>query len=225
MGILPPSERHPLSSTGSSLYNNVSTHPETRSPHPSMSGDKMKSKDLSYDSSLPPFLQRLRDQNSGRDTDRHEREIARPKGKKDPQAEEEDGPTVVDDSGETLSKEQVASMNEANEEKERSESNVGGSVKGKLDNAGDVVATSGALPDDEPTRKGDTVTEGKAVKKRKVGKVVGGDEHEEEGEKGDEKARKPSDPAASTGEKESAGKKIKKKAKQIKLAFNDDEEG
>ncbi|KAI7153563.1 hypothetical protein KC343_g11073 [Hortaea werneckii] len=191
-----------------------------------MSGDKIKSKDLSYDSSLPPFLQRLRDQNSGRDTDRHEREIARPKGKKDPQAEEEDGPTVVDDSGETLTKEQVASMNQDIEEKERSESNVGGSVKGKLDNAGDVVATSGALPDDEPTRKGDTVTEGKAVKKRKVGKVVGGDEHEDEEEaKGDEKTRKPSDPAASAGEKESAGKKIKKKAKQIKLAFNDDEEG
>ncbi|RMY03002.1 hypothetical protein D0868_07688 [Hortaea werneckii] len=188
-------------------------------PH-AMSGDKIKSKDLSYDSSLPPFLQRLRDQNSGRDTDRHEREIARPKGKKDAQAEEEDGPTVVDDSGETLTKEQVASMNEAVEEKERSESNVGGSVKGQLENAGDVVATSGALPDDEPTRKGDTVTEGKAVKKRKVGKVVGGDENEEEG---DEQARKPSDPAA-PGEKESAGKKIKKKAKQIKLAFNDDDE-
>merc|ERR1711939_1057284 len=193
--------------TASSLFHNVITHPKARSPHPRMSGDKMKSKDLSYDSSLPPFLQRLRDQNSGRDTDRHEREIARPKGKKDPQAEEEDGPTVVDDSGETLSKEQVASMNEANEEKERSESNVGGSVKGKLDNAGDVVALSGALPDEEPTRKGDTVTEGKAVKKRKVGKVVGGDEHEEDeagGEKG-ETARNPSDPAAS-GEKESAGK-------------------
>ena len=188
-----------------------------------MSGDKIKSKDLSYDSSLPPFLQRLRDQNSGRDTDRHEREIARPKGKKDPQAEEEDGPTVVDDSGETLTKEQLASMNQEVEEKERSESNVGGSVKGKLENAGDVVATSGALPDDEPARKGDTVTEGKAVKKRKVGKVVGGDEHEEEEEKDDGKARKPSDLAVS-GEKESAGKKIKKKAKQIKLAFNDDDE-
>ncbi|KAI7506672.1 hypothetical protein KC347_g7449 [Hortaea werneckii] len=190
-----------------------------------MSGDKIKSKDLSYDSSLPPFLQRLRDQNAGRDTDRHEREIARPKGKKDPQAEEEDGPTVVDDSGETVTKEQIASMNQDIEEKERSESNVGGSVKGKLDNAGDVVALSGALPDEEPTRKGDTVTEGKAVKKRKVGKVVGGDEHEE-GESGGEKgetARNPSDAAAS-GEKESAGKKIKKKAKQIKLAFNNDDD-
>merc|ERR1711967_181279 len=104
-----------------------------------------------------------------------------------------------------MTKEQIASMNQDIEEKERSESNVGGSVKGKLDNAGDVVALSGALPDDEPTRKGDTVTEGKAVKKRKVGKVVGGDEHEEEEEKkGDEKARKPSDPVASSGEKESA---------------------
>ena len=87
-----------------------------------MSGDKIKSKDLSYDSSLPPFLQRLRDQNSGRDTDRHEREIARPKGKKDAQAEEDDGPTVVDDSGETVTKEQITSMNQDIEEKERSES-------------------------------------------------------------------------------------------------------
>ncbi|KAI7297821.1 hypothetical protein KC315_g18293 [Hortaea werneckii] len=158
-----------------------------------MSGDKIKSKDLPAEGEERQTLT---------------------------QAEEEDGPTVVDDSGETLTKEQVASMNEAVEEKERSESNVGGSVKGQLENAGDVVATSGALPDDEPTRKGDTVTEGKAVKKRKVGKVVGGDENEEEG---DEQARKPSDPAA-PGEKESAGKKIKKKAKQIKLAFNDDDE-
>ena len=194
-----------------------------------MSGEKIKSKDLSYDSTLPPFLQRLRAQNSGNgDSDRHEREIARPKGKKDPN--DDDGPTVVDEAGETLSKEDVEKQLS---KEERSERSVGGNVTGKLENAGEVVANSGALPDDAETKKGDNVTDGVATKKRKVGKVVGGDEEDDASKaksgsmsSGNEKVGADHKKGREEKGGEKASTKVKKKAKQIKLAFNnDDEEG
>lgn len=72
-----------------------------------MSG-KIKSKDLSYDSALPPFLQRLHDQKAGRgDVDRHEREIARPKRARDADADAEDESVVVDERGEVVNLKEV----------------------------------------------------------------------------------------------------------------------
>ncbi|KAL1590294.1 hypothetical protein WHR41_01020 [Cladosporium halotolerans] len=173
-----------------------------------MSG-KIKSKDLQYDSTLPPFLQRMRAQNSGygddRDPDRHERPLARPKKAKNP--DDDDGPTVVDESGETISKDEYEKQLKGKEEGEED----GGNVTGELKGDGKPEA-SGALPPDGGPRVEQKVTDGAATKKRKVGKVVGDDAEEES--KGD---------AVGKSAVEKASKKAKKKAKPIKLAFEDDE--
>jgi hypothetical protein len=166
-----------------------------------MSGGKIKSKDLSYDSSLPPFLQRLRAQNTGYgddgDPDRHERPLARPKKAKNP--DDDDGPTFVDESGETVTKEDYEKQLRGDAEGEEDAGNVTGELKGD-----GKPEASGALPGLRVEQK---LTDGAAVKKRKMAKVVGEDEEE-----GTEK---------STTQK--APKKAKKKAKPIKLAFDDDE--
>ncbi|KXT12344.1 hypothetical protein AC579_7639 [Pseudocercospora musae] len=169
--------------------------------------DKFMSKDLSYDSSLPPFLQRLHEQKSGRgDADRHERPIARAKRTKN--ADDDDGPTVVDDSGETLSKAQLEEMSkEATNEVQNTSS-----IKGELDPSTEPKA-SGALPESNggARRTESSITDGTAQKKRKAAKVIGDDE-----EAGDATEQK--------SPKQIAAKKAKKKAKP-KLTFEDDEEG
>ena len=175
--------------------------------------DKIKSKDLSYDSSLPPFLRRLHDRSAGRDdTDRHERAIARPKKAKDPN--DDDGPIVVDDNGETLSKAEVEKLAAETAPKDDAPG-----VTGDIDpNAEPKV--SGALPDGDKSvttaasgasRTDQKVTDGTAQKKRKLGKAIGSDQcaTELEGEE------------ASTTK---VAKKVKKKAKPVKLAFGDDED-
>jgi hypothetical protein len=162
-----------------------------------MSG-KIKAKDLSYDSSLPPFLQRLHAAKGGAgDADRHERAIARPKKAKD--VNEDDGPTVVDEDGETLTKDEFEKLTKAKEDENAA------SAEG--------VNSDAARPNDESTAaKSDRkVTDGVAVKKRKIAKVVADDE---EGLKDSESivSKAPT-------------KKIKKKTKPVKLAFDDDDDG
>jgi len=174
-----------------------------------MSGGKIKSKDLSYDSSLPPFLQRLRAQNTGYgddgDPDRHERPLARPKKAKNP--DNDDGPTFVDESGETVSKEDYEKQLRGDAEGEEDAGNVTGELKGD----GKPLA-SGALPSDSGPRVEHKVTDGTATKKRKVAKVVGED---------NEDSPQTGDVEKDTTQK--GPKKPKKKAKPIKLAFDDDE--
>ena len=167
---------------------------------------KIKSKDLSYESNLPPFLQRLHAQKAGRgDLDRHEQPIARPKRAK--AHEEEDEPTVVDEAGETISKAELEKLTapEGGDDDENGEA-VGEDSKEPKD--------TGATPDGS-RRVDPKCTDGTATKKRKAVKVVGEDENAEV--------------TAETQDQEDAdskkiGKKAKKKAKPIKLAFNDDEE-
>ncbi|KAK5698757.1 hypothetical protein LTR97_006405 [Elasticomyces elasticus] len=166
---------------------------------------KIKAKDLSYGQSLPPFLQRLHDQKAGRgDTDRHERPLARNMGKKGGGNEDDDGPTVVDESGEMVSKEEYAELEKAE----------GGNVKDEgVDDKGVVMA--GALPSPpEEERLDGSVTVGVMTKKRKMAKVVGDDNDGEQGEKEETEHKKTL-----------AKPKGKKKAKAIKLAFVDTEDG
>lgn len=170
--------------------------------------DKIKSKDLSYDTTLPPFLQRLHNQNAGRgDTDRHERAIARPKKAKDPN--DDDGPTVVDESGETLSKDEVEQLTKQPEPGIQDTS----SVKGELDLATEPTA-SGALQDTKASES--KVTDGTAMKKRKVAKVIGTEDED------DDAGTKPEAGAENGVAK--AMKKAKKKSKPVKLAFDEEEE-
>ena len=171
-----------------------------------MSG-KIKSKDLSYDSSLPPFLQRLRAQNTGYgddgDPDRHQVPLARPKKAKNP--DDDDGPTFVDESGETVSKADYERRLKGDVTGEET----GDNVTGELEGDGKPEA-SGALPADSKPRVEQKLTDGAAIKKRKVAKVVG-----DEDEDGSSKLEKDIAPKAV--------KKAKKKAKPIKLAFDDDD--
>ncbi|KAK3111465.1 hypothetical protein LTR53_013252, partial [Teratosphaeriaceae sp. CCFEE 6253] len=130
--------------------------------------NKIKAKDLSYDSALPPFLQRLHDQKAGRgDTDRHEHALARPRKAKD--HDEDDGPTVVDDSGETVSKEQYETLTKAADGAE------GGSAGG-IDDVGardaSALVMSGALPADKGEQAGPKGSTALATKKRKAAKIV-----------------------------------------------------
>ena len=167
---------------------------------------KIKAKDLSYEATLPPFLQRLHAQNAGRgDLDRHEQPIARPERVKT--SDEDDGPTLVDESGEIVSKEEYEELTVNGIEED------GGSVTGELKGDGEPKA-SGAIQDCEGRKAEQKVTDGTATKKRKVVKVVG-DQGEEAGQKD-----KPKDETAP----EKALKKAKKKAKPIKLAFDDGDE-
>lgn len=168
-----------------------------------MSEKKIKSKDLTYDSSLPPFLQRLHDKNAGRgDTDRHERQIARPTKAKDPN--EDDGPTVVDESGETVSKDELAKLTETAKQSDDSPN-----VTGKTDLEAAPKA-SGALPvpASEDAKPISNVTDGTAQKKRKAVKVVSGDDAADNQGEGSGPAK--------------VAKKAKKKAK-VKLAFDEEE--
>jgi hypothetical protein len=159
----------------------------------------IKSKDLTYDknASQPAFLQRLRDQNSAiSSTGRHEQPIARAQRPKN--NDDDDAPTyVVEGSSETLSKAEYEKLTSGETE----------------DLTGDSPKASGALPDEDdggPTRASVTVDAGKATKKRKMAKVVGGDDEDE---------ATPKD----TSKDESKPKKLKKKGKPIKLSFGDDE--
>lgn len=169
-----------------------------------MSHAKIKSKDLSYDSTLPPFLQRLHAQKSGRgDADRPERPLARAKKLKDP--DDDDGPTMVNGSGETISRQEWEKLTKA-ASAEDSEN-----VTGQTDLDAEPKASGALLATDGLTgsRADSSVTNGISQKKRKAAKVVGNDETGEE--------RKKDHTSAS-----STAKKAKKKAK-VKLTFNDDE--
>jgi hypothetical protein len=172
----------------------------------------IKSKDLTYDknASQPAFLQRLRDQNSAiSSTGRHEQPIARAQRPKN--NDDDDAPTyVVEGSSETLSKAEYEKLT-SGETEDSKFGDVKDMVTGEL--TGDSPKASGALPDEDdggPTRASVTVDAGKATKKRKMAKVVGGDDEDE---------ATPKD----TSKDESKPKKLKKKGKPIKLSFGDDE--
>ncbi|CAD0111882.1 unnamed protein product [Aureobasidium uvarum] len=178
----------------------------------------IKSKDLSYDKSAsqPAFLQRLRDQNSAiSSSGRHEQPIARAQRPKNSNNDDDDAPTyVVEGSSETLTKAEYEKLTSGDGDEEADVKSKFGDVKdmvtGEL--TGDEPKASGALPDedDAPARASVTVDAGKATKKRKVAKVVGGDDEDEANIK-------------DTSKDESKPKKLKKKGKPIKLSFGDEE--
>ncbi|OAF57691.1 hypothetical protein VC83_05671 [Pseudogymnoascus destructans] len=64
-----------------------------------------RERDLSYDSSLPPFLQRLRADNTGGST-----AVPRPKRAPNPDADEEDEPVYVDEEGAALDDDELHSL-------------------------------------------------------------------------------------------------------------------
>ncbi|KAK4246053.1 hypothetical protein C7999DRAFT_15789 [Corynascus novoguineensis] len=196
---------------------------------------KITAKNLQYNTTLPPFLARLRGQHAS-ETDRDgpdpilaaRRRAVKPRSKS---AEAEDAPLVVDEHGNALDDVAV---------------DADGSVKEKeAEAAGDRQQQQ--QEEDQPADLDTAMLRenlagvGDQRKKRKIGKIIGTGADEEEGEgKGaekrnvhDEKSGR-TETAGTAGSTErdatekdgsaAAGKtKAKKKAKKIKLSFGDDE--
>ncbi|KIL96033.1 hypothetical protein FAVG1_00772 [Fusarium avenaceum] len=157
---------------------------------------KINSKNLSYDNSAPPFLAALRAQAAGaRGPDPILAAQRRSAKKRSSSEEAEDAPLVVDEDGNVVSLE--------------------------VDKDGVVKDNGDQDPEPAEVKEAAKESENKAAiggRKRKVGKVVGdaADEAKTEGD-GDNKKK-------DVTEKESAkNRKPKKKAKKIKLSFDEDE--
>ena len=166
---------------------------------------KITSKNLSYDSSLPPFLARMQAQASGHDdTPSQSQQRNRRLGKKRSDSEEaEDAPLVVDEEGNLV---------EVEIDKE-------GGVKKRPD--GDAEGGDGQGKEEEVAKEKEGDKKGVEIgmRKRKVGRVVGGDD--EDGDRAGSKVEKKEKVEDDKGD---GRKKGKKKAKKIKLSF-DEEEG
>lgn len=165
---------------------------------------KITSKNLHYDDSLPPFLARLKANNAASDG-RHEYTVARPKKARTAEDEAEDEPVYFDErSGETLTKSEWEAREAGFEEGKEGEKADGeeSAVKAELGKEGKekVAAIGGG-------------------KKRKAGKVVGGDEEDEATPL---KKAVMETKASIPGKKTEKGKGVKK-GKKIKLSFGDDE--
>lgn len=162
-----------------------------------MSSQKITSKNLTYDSALPPFLAALRAQAAGSEgpdpiLSNQRRSVKKRSGSE----EAEDAPLVVDDDGHavagvTVDKHGAVTENSKDEDEESKDSD----NKKKDDDAEDEKVSFGA-------------------RKRKVGKVIGGDDERVAATKKTE--QKP--------DEKDKEKKVKKKAKKIKLSFDEDEE-
>jgi len=127
----------------------------------------------STEANEPNFLRKLRNQQAGKDTDRHERQIARPKRTK-ADANDDDGPTYVgEDSNNTLSKEEYQAL-----------------LAGKSGETGDTALqapesvaetsfqdVSNATNEGEVAQKSQEIVEiGKNQKKRRAAKMIVADD-------------------------------------------------
>lgn len=149
------------------------------------------------------------DLSAGRDTDRHERPIARPKRSKRDD-EEDDGPTyVIEESNDTLTKAEYEALVNGGTETANDTSDA------TKENDGDEAAVEKTKPKQQQV-----ASVGGASKKRKAVKI-GSDADEEEGDeaKATEKSGKTEEPH----KKDIKPKKPKKKTKAVKLSFGDEE--
>ncbi|KAI8943194.1 hypothetical protein NX059_001223 [Plenodomus lindquistii] len=159
-----------------------------------------KAKDLHFDSSQPAFLQRLRGQLQSGDSARHEQPIAR--NKKARENDEDDAPTyVMEDTNQSLTKEEYEALVSGKDSKEDEEST--------------EKADAQACLEGEAKSKDKIVEVGGNVKKRKAAKIISDEQDEETSTKSQDNKK--------TDTK--VLKKPKKKAKAVKLTFGDEEEG
>ncbi|TVY47943.1 hypothetical protein LOCC1_G002640 [Lachnellula occidentalis] len=178
---------------------------------------KITPKNLSYDSTLPPFLARLQESNASSDG-RNGFQAARPKKVRTAEDEAEDEPVYFDEgSGETLTKGQW-------EEREAREEGEGEGAVGR-EREGEKMETEGVR---EKAAVAVAVAAIGVGKKRKVGRIVGGDEDEEENTKlaASKTSTEQKVSKAGEGKKMDAAKskgKTAKKGKKIKLSFGDDD--
>lgn len=164
---------------------------------------KVTSKNLSYSSSLPPFLAALRAQTSGASGPDPLAAAQRRAAKKRSSSEEaEDAPLVVDEHGNTVTV-------EVDED---------GTVKETAAKAADEAGPQDANSEDRPEKREAEARSAIGGRKRKVGRVIG--------DTADDIVHKDaphSDKKDSKKAEAPADKKVKKKTKKIKLSFDEDE--
>ena len=166
-----------------------------------------KAKDLTYNKQEPSFLRKLKEEHAGV---RNNVQFARPRKDRLKAGDaDEDEPTIVDESGERLGKEEW-------EEMLRKEKDGGG------DRKAEAVVEEGKEQEDSKgvaDREKQQIAEIGAGKKRKAVKVVG------EEDKGKEPATKMKGTEDRKSDAKDASKAPKKKAKKIKLSFDEPDEG
>lgn len=183
---------------------------------------KITNKNLSYNSSLPPFLARLRGEagGGGSSYDGPDPILSarrRPVKPRSGSAEAEDAPTVVDaETGEVVRGVSVKDgvVTSVVESPPRGS---GGEGEGEVGGGGEVKGDEGGVASGKKEEA--KLGEGLVKRKRKVGRVVGA-EQEEDGEGVDAGKVKDEGKGTSDAKGKSAGKK---KAKKIKLSFGDEE--
>ncbi|KAK1241909.1 hypothetical protein MKX07_007732 [Trichoderma sp. CBMAI-0711] len=175
---------------------------------------KVNAKNLSYNSSLPPFLAALRAQAAGATGPDPILAAQRRGAKKRSGSEEaEDTPLVVDEHGNALEDLKVNKDGTVEEAAVAAKAEDQAEEESKDDGKLDAAKKSEA----EPARASI------GGRKRKVGKVVGEEAHDGAAEsaatgKKSETSKKETDDAEQT-----SNRKPKKKAKKIKLSFDEDE--
>ncbi|KAH6680442.1 hypothetical protein B0J14DRAFT_470359 [Halenospora varia] len=153
---------------------------------------KITPKNLHYDDSLPPFLARLKAGQASSDG-RHEFTVARPKKARNPEDDAEDEPVYFnEDTGETLTKKEWEDKEAGEDAKADAETEKGGEVEKEEEK------------DVKENKEKEKLAAIGASKKRKVGKIVGGDDDEDQDR-----------------DTERAANAVK--GKKIKLSFGDDE--
>ncbi|EFY92320.1 hypothetical protein J3459_008050 [Metarhizium acridum] len=164
--------------------------------------EKITSKNLSYNASLPPFLARLHAQSAGAAGPDPLLAAQKRSAKKRSDSEEaEDAPLVVDEHGNAV---------DLQLEKD-------GTVKGTETKSGQDE-TGGAELDEKAVKRDAAATASIGARKRKVGKVIG--ERASHGSGNDGKDQQEDKLG---GAQAPVDKKVKKKAKKIKLSFDEDE--
>lgn len=177
-------------------------------------------KNLHYDKQEPAFLRRLKGQIGG-DDGRHNVQIARPKRDRLKTADEDDDPVIVDEQGETVGKEEYERRLKGEDADATAMADSEASTKGP---DAQTAQDAGQADRQKVTEIGDS-----KAKKRKVGKIVGGDEEDEVsrplGAKRPDAEKEEKGGAPSTSNAKVKGQDApvtkKKKAKKIKLSFDE----
>ncbi|ROV90095.1 hypothetical protein VMCG_09772 [Cytospora schulzeri] len=189
---------------------------------------KITGKNLHYDSTLPPFLARLKGQHLA-DAESPDPILAsRRRAAKTRSASEEaeDAPVIVDDDGNVMQGMKLG-VDGTVKESEGNRKNPGEEGEGSADTDKDKEAEKA-----QSTEKEERVAAIGGSKKRKAGKVIGADA--EEGDEGDDSVAQYKTATEGKGDlaklvkkgaedKSKAPVRSKKKAKKIKLSFGDDD--
>lgn len=190
---------------------------------------KFKAKDLSYDSALPPFLQRLRALHSSNTAGgRHERPQSRPKRVRAEEDEEEDEPTYVAEDGTTMTHAEMMEMGMNGQANARNAEDAMDVDTPELDMTRSNSSGEREIGRGTMGREKEKLAAIGAGRRRKAGRVVGAELSPDS--RGASRDRsEPTENQMRDLETEAvtapiAAPKPKKKMKKVKLSFGDDEE-